>query len=33
MEGVYEFIWGATSFGVGVISILLTKISDKVLFN
>ncbi|WP_078549239.1 hypothetical protein [Litchfieldia alkalitelluris] len=33
MEGVYEFIWGATSFGVGVISFLLTKVSRKVLFN
>lgn len=33
MEGVYEFIWGATSFGVGVISFLLTKLSGKILFN
>jgi hypothetical protein len=33
MEGVYEFIWGATSFGVGIISFLLTKLTGKFLFN
>lgn len=30
MESVYEFIWGATAFGVGIISFLFTKLMERV---
>ncbi|MEC5424781.1 hypothetical protein QGM71_14945 [Virgibacillus sp. C22-A2] len=33
LEGAYEFIWGTTSFGVGVISFVFTKLLEKILFN
>lgn len=26
MEGIYEFFWGVTAFGVGVISFFVTKL-------